>query len=208
MVEECCMSKGSPHARAWGSKPAIVAAAAVAAPDAHKLEQGHAALAPAPPPGPRAERRRRGPRRRHNRHLRDALTARQRLSLACFTLAWVALTAAAWSWWLQPRNSGSPAAFAVNTGVLAIDALGLPIWFFFWIWRMRRPDPALEVPELRTAMVVTKAPSEPWPVVRETLEAMLSQDFPYLYDVWLADEAPAPETVSWCGAHGVRISTR
>jgi cellulose synthase (UDP-forming) len=118
------------------------------------------------------------------------------------------LSAAAWSWWLAPRNSGSPAAFAVNTGVLVIDALVLPVWFFFWIWRMRRPDPELEVPELRTAMVVTKAPSEPWPVVRETLEAMLSQDFPYPYDVWLADEAPAPETLSWCAAHDVRISTR
>jgi cellulose synthase (UDP-forming) len=123
-------------------------------------------------------------------------------------LAWVVLSVPAWSWWLQPRNSGSLAAFVVNTGVLAIDAFVLPLWFFFWIWRMRRPDPELEVPELRAAMVVTKAPSEPWPVVRETLEAMLSQDFPYPYDVWLADEAPVPETVSWCAAHDVRISSR
>jgi cellulose synthase (UDP-forming) len=57
-------------------------------------------------------------------------------------------------------------------------------------------------------MVVTKAPSEPWPLVQRTLEAMLEQDFPYDYDVWLADERVTPEARSWCAAHGVRISTR
>ena len=57
-------------------------------------------------------------------------------------------------------------------------------------------------------MIVTKAPSEPWPLVRETLEAMLAQDFPHPYDVWLADEQPSDETRAWCEAHGVRISTR
>ncbi len=68
--------------------------------------------------------------------------------------------------------------------------LFLPLWFFFWIWRMKRPNPKLEVPQLRTAMVVTKAPSEPWEMVRETLEAMLGQDFPFAFDTWLADESP------------------
>jgi cellulose synthase (UDP-forming) len=43
-------------------------------------------------------------------------------------------------------------------------------------------------------------------VVRETLEAMLAQDYPH--DTWLADEDPAPQTIAWCAAHGVRISTR
>src|SRR5258705_9038056 len=55
-------------------------------------------------------------------------------------------------------------------------------------------------------MVVTKAPSEPWGVVRETLEAMLAQDHPH--DTWLADEDPAHETIAWCKTHGVKISTR
>jgi hypothetical protein len=61
---------------------------------------------------------------------------------------------------------------------------------------------------LRVALVVTKAPSEPWPVVRRTLEAMLAQQFPYPYDVWLADERPDPETRAWCDAHGVGVSCR
>ena len=43
---------------------------------------------------------------------------------------------------------------------------------------MTRPDPRVPVPDLRVAIIVTKAPSEPWPVVRTTLEAMLAQDYP------------------------------
>ncbi len=166
---------------------------------------------PAPPHGPLApdERRRRGRRRqRHNRHLRDALTHAQRVSLACFIASWSVLSVFAWGWWFAPGHGGPAAALIVNTGLLAVESLVLPIWFFSWLWRMRRPDPALTVPKLRVAMVVTKAPSEPWPMVRHTLEAMLAQDFPFPYDTWLADERPEPETLRWCEEHGVRVSSR
>jgi cellulose synthase (UDP-forming) len=162
-------------------------------------------LAPRPP----GDRRRSGKRRRrHNRHLRDALSRSQRISLACFILSWAVLSVQAWVWWLEPSHAGSTVGLIVSTALLAIESLVLPIWFFFWLWRMRRPDPALDVPDLRTAMVVTKAPAEPWPVVRETLEAMLTQDFPLPYDVWLADESPSAETLQWCLENGVRVSTR
>ena len=147
-------------------------------------------------------------RRRHNRHLVDALTRVQRLSLACLALAWALLTAWAWAWWFQPSHSYSPLALAINTALLAVEMLFLPLWFYFWLWRMKRPNPALEVPHVRTAIVVTKAPSEPWSMVRETIEAMLAQDFPFPFDTWLADERPDDETRRWCAEHDVRISTR
>ena len=41
----------------------------------------------------------------------------------------------------------------------------------------------------RVAMIVTKTPSEPFAVVRRTLEAMLAQTYPH--ETWLADEDPA-----------------
>jgi cellulose synthase (UDP-forming) len=157
---------------------------------------------------PRLEQRSGRRRRRADRHLRDGLTRRQRFTLGYLILTWTGLTAAAWAWWLQPSNSTSSVGLAINSALLAVEMLGLPVWFFFWIWRMKRPDPALGVPDLRTAMVVTKAPSEPWRVVRETLRAMLAQDFPLPFDVWLADESPEPETLAWCEEHGVRVSTR
>ncbi|MGE0760972.1 MAG: glycosyltransferase family 2 protein [Pirellulaceae bacterium] len=55
-------------------------------------------------------------------------------------------------------------------------------------------------------MVVTRAPSEPFSVVRPTLDAMLAQRFPH--DTWLADEDPTEEVERWCVEHGVFISTR
>jgi cellulose synthase (UDP-forming) len=159
-------------------------------------------------PEPAIERRRGRRRHRARRHLREALTRRQRLSLAFLIWSWAGMTALAWVWWLQPSNSTSTPGLIINSALLGVEMLGLPLWFYFWIWRMNWPDPALDVPEVRTAMIVTKAPSEPWDVVQETLEAMLAQEFPLPFDVWLADESPQPETLLWCHDHGVRISTR
>jgi len=165
-------------------------------------------LEPVIPDAPPLERRGGRRRRRYNRHLRNMLTRGQRRTLCALMLAWAMLTVGAWTWWFLPSGQGSTLGLVINSALLAVESLGLPLWFFFWIWRMKRPDPALEVPVLRTAIVVTKAPSEPWGVVRETLLAMLGQDFPLPFDVWLADESPQPETYLWCADHGVRISTR
>ena len=55
------------------------------------------------------------------------------------------------------------------------------------------PNSALSLPDGKVAMVVTKAPSEPWSVVEKTLTAMKAQRFPRSFDVWLADEDPSEE---------------
>ena len=137
-----------------------------------------------------------------------ALSARNRLLLILAAGLWLASAVYFWSWWLEPGHETTLAALVVNTAVLAFELIVLPMWFFFFVLRMRRPDPALDVPLLRTAIIVTKAPSEPWKLVRATLEAMLVQDFPYPYDVWLADERLTDEVIDWCALHGVRMSTR
>ena len=170
------------------------------------IEAGRAGGTPAPPPGPERSRWRR--RHRHNRHLRDLLTGSQRLTLLGLILIWALATAWAVRWWLEPQHWTSATGMVLNSIPLGVELIVLPIWFYTWLWRMRRPDPQVAVPQLRTAMIVTKAPSEPWPVVRRTLEAMLAQDFPYPHDVWLADESVAPKTRTWCKRKGVRISTR
>lgn len=69
-------------------------------------------------------------------------------------------------------------------------------------------DSNVPVSGLHIAMIVTKAPSEPWDVVKTTLEAMLAQDIDQTYDVWLADEDPSEDTKVWCLINGVRISSR
>ncbi len=137
-----------------------------------------------------------------------ALPRRDRVALAALAALWLVSSVFFWLWWLEPGHQATLGGLVVNSVVLAFDLVMVPAWFFFFVLRMRRSVPALEVPELRTAIIVTKAPSEPWPLVRTTLEAMLRQEFPYPYDVWLADERLTEEVIDWCALHGIRMSSR
>lgn len=125
---------------------------------------------------------------------------------------WAAAALWFWFWWLDPSNVDVGAGwfgwfkFAVVSLLIGWITF-LQAFFLFFSLRAVRPagpDPAES--QLRVAMIVTKTPSEPFDVVRRTLEAMLAQDLPH--DTWLADEDPSPETRAWCEAHGVFISSR
>lgn len=132
---------------------------------------------------------------------------REELALRAMVLVGVASAAWFWTWWLgEGHGSWSPTTTIVTFLFAWLSVLTL--YFLFFVTRMTRPNPALPPPRLRTAMVVTKAPSEPWAMVEKTLEAMLGQSFPHPYDVWLADEQPSEYALRWCLAHGVKISTR
>jgi cellulose synthase/poly-beta-1,6-N-acetylglucosamine synthase-like glycosyltransferase len=133
--------------------------------------------------------------------------ASQKRTFAALVALWLGALAFFWSWWLRSDHVVTPLGMVINT-LMLVWGLMLPGLFFVHLARMRRPNPALELPRLRVAMVVTKAPSEPWEVVRGTLRAMLRQRMPYAYDVWLADERADAETLAWCQANGVRVSTR
>jgi cellulose synthase (UDP-forming) len=83
----------------------------------------------------------------------------------------------------------------------------LPAYFIFIFAGARIPGRARPLPHRRVAMVVTKAPSEPFTLVRTTLEGALAQ-VGYDHDTWLADEDPDRETLTWCRQHGVQVSSR
>jgi cellulose synthase (UDP-forming) len=124
------------------------------------------------------------------------------LGISC----WLAALGYFWIWWCQSAHIISWTAFVLITLVVAWVTL-VPAYFILIFLDARTVSPAARLPEGRVAMVVTKAPSEPFAVVRATLQAMLDQvgvDF----DVWLADEDPSEETRRWCAEHGVLISTR
>lgn len=138
-----------------------------------------------------------------------ALASRGQQNLIdAIALAWLASAVWFWQWWIDAEHVVTPLGTIVNSAVLAFEFLLLPAWFIAFARRARRPNRRGGVPALRSAMVVTKAPSEPWPVARRTLEAMLAQDAGVAYDVWLADEQPTAEARQWCADQGVEISTR
>ena len=140
------------------------------------------------------------------KYLVDVLAPRHQMILRGSVLFWFASQFVFWKWWLQPEHITTPMAY-VMTSALIVWTFWMTLYFLYHIWGMKMPNPGLKLPtNWRVAMVVTKAPSEPWSVVRKTLEAMLIQDYPH--DTWLADEAPTEETENWCAEHGVKISTR
>ncbi|MCC0033586.1 MAG: glycosyltransferase [Brucellaceae bacterium] len=132
-------------------------------------------------------------------------TGRSRTVYWLLSAVWIGLLAWFWAWWLQPSNIISlPRYIAVS--LLFAWLTILPAYFIFLFAGALRPKPAHVTG--RVAMIVTKAPSEPFPVVQKTLSAMLAQEYHAPYDVWLADEDPAPETLAWCRDNGVRVSSR
>ena len=134
------------------------------------------------------------------------LNPRQHRLLLWLILFWVLGTLAFWHWAFQPSVWVSLPGTLFNL-VLLSYATGLPVWPFYLFLRMRQVRPDLLVPAgCRVAMVVTKAPSEPWGLVKETLVAMLAQE--PQHDTWLADEQPSEEVRCWCEANGVEVSSR
>ncbi len=146
-------------------------------------------------------------RQRDNGHLLVPLmTGPRKWEYAASSLLYLVALAYFWIWWLQPEHNIGTLRYAIITLVVAWVTL-LPLYPMAIFRNALMPDPDRRAPRnLRVAMVVTKAPSEPFEVVAETLQAMLGQTYPH--DTWLADEDPSPETVAWCETHGVRISTR
>jgi len=140
------------------------------------------------------------------RWLVPLLKGRHKLEFGLRILLWMATLALFWVWWLQPEHNIGTARYLIGSFVLAWTSF-CPLYFLTIFYRARIPNRNKPVPPgYRVAMVVTKAPSEPFPVVRRTLEAMVHQTYPH--DTWLADEDPSEQTIAWCKAHGVRISTR
>jgi cellulose synthase (UDP-forming) len=134
------------------------------------------------------------------------LSRKQRAVFAMLCGCWAVTLIAFWMWWLRPEHDTDTFRYAANCVVLFWTTV-IPGYFMLIFARARVSNPAWPVPDgLRVAMVVTKAPSEPFAVVQTTLLAMLRQSYPH--DTWLADEDPDVQTIEWCMRHGVLLSTR
>ncbi|WP_207918915.1 glycosyltransferase family 2 protein [Saccharopolyspora karakumensis] len=162
-----------------------------------------ATMGPAGPKFTRTSRRKR-PARSTFVH---ALARRDRVVIGVLSAGWLASLVYFWCWWLQPAHRASVFGLVANSVLIAYLSV-MPAYFLLSINRMRKVDPTKRLPAVRTAMVVTKAPSEPWSMVRRTLQAMLVQRYPGPYDVWLCDEDPTDEALRWCAESGVLVSTR
>lgn len=135
-----------------------------------------------------------------------ALPVADQNTLVALVVLWGVGTLSFWRWAVQPEVWVSVPGTLINL-VILIYITGYPAWPFYLFLRMQqvRGDVGVKAGE-RVAMVVTKAPSEPWPLVQKTLLAMLAQHPDH--DTWLADEQPTKEIRLWCEKHKVHISSR
>ncbi|MDY7541190.1 MULTISPECIES: glycosyltransferase family 2 protein [unclassified Cryobacterium] len=159
------------------------------------------------PAGPVLSGRRAPTRRTRAETFVNVLDTRQRVVIGILTAGWLITFAFFWAWWLRPEHLVGWVGMVVNSMLLFYLAY-LPLYFTATMNRLREVDPTLEVPDLSVAFVVTKAPSEPWSTAQRTLTAMLDQEYPHPFDVWLCDEDPSAETTGWCAANGVSLLSR
>ena len=134
------------------------------------------------------------------------MSRNQRVEYLLFVALMLSALLFFWKWWLEPSHNINTIWFVLSTLALAWVSL-MPLYLIFIFGRSRIVSKSVALPrDLRVAMVVTKAPSEPFSVVRETLIGMLRQRHPH--DTWLADEDPSEATMEWCRQHGVLVSCR
>lgn len=109
-------------------------------------------------------------------------------SVAVLTFTWAYF----WAWWIVYVHAGMFASSWTFSDILLTTVWALQTFDTIFAYSLlawaKTPDATDPVPCFRVAMIVTRAPSEPFNVVKATLIAMMNQDYPYSYDVWLADE--------------------
>lgn len=136
----------------------------------------------------------------------DVLDFREKRLLILLVSAWLAAVIEFFWWWCREEHVVGPLQFVFNS-LLVTWTVAVPSYFLFFALRMKRVDPNVSLPShWRVAMITTRAPSEPFEVVKHTLASMLSQS--YSHDTWLADENPTDEVYEWCQSNGVQVSTR
>jgi cellulose synthase (UDP-forming) len=136
----------------------------------------------------------------------NVLSEQQRARLRFLVCVWLVSLCLFYGWWFRTDHIVGFGRYLVNT-LLITWLLVLPGYWLFFVLQMKRVNPQLAIPtEWRIAMITTRAPSEPFDVVKRTLLAMLSQQTPH--DTWLADEDPTPDILAWCEQHGVNVSSR
>lgn len=134
------------------------------------------------------------------------MSPKERLTFIFLLALWLASVAIFWFWWLRVERGIGDIGYLINSSIMFWTTV-VPGYFVVIFARARVPDRSLPISQnWRVAMVVTKAPSEPFRILKRTLLAMIAQR--YSHDTWLADEDPSNEVLSWCREHNVRVSTR
>lgn len=136
----------------------------------------------------------------------NPFSKKQTLFLRLSVLPWAIGVILFAIWWFRPEHHISFAASIIGSTIIFFEII-TPAYFYSFLRRIKVVNPNIQPSQdWRLAIVVTRAPSEPWEVVKRTLVAMINQDIKH--DTWLADEQPTEEIIEWCKANNVFVSSR
>lgn len=131
------------------------------------------------------------------------MTATEHLRYRLLVGLWLAGSLAFWMWWMRSVHVVTIPRFLFITVPNVYMFFVLPCFFFFFVGRMRRPNPALCLaPGLRVTFVTTFVPSsETLEVLERTIVAMRDQEG-YPHDVWVLDEGDTLAAKALCDRVG------
>ena len=120
---------------------------------------------------------------------------------------WGAVTVTFWVWWFEHATPGGSWLYWLQTVALLYQTAALPVFYWWFVGRMRRPVEVTPRSDARVAMITLCVPShESREVIREQLDALVAVSFPH--DSWLLDEGGSEELRALAEARGVRYFTR
>ena len=98
-------------------------------------------------------------------YLVDVLNRKQKRQVDILIVLWAVSVGIFTAWWFQPKHIVHPGLFAFNSFALGWGTV-MPAYYFYFLRRMKKPNPELPIPaDWRVAIVVTRAPSEPFSLV-------------------------------------------
>ena len=122
-------------------------------------------------------------------------------------LAWTAVTVAFWRWWLSRAGSGTPWLFWPQTFSLLYQTTALPTFFFYYVYKMRRPIERKPPAGIRVALITLCVPGhESLEVIARQFDAL--RDVTHEHDSWVLDEGGSPEVQALAEERGIRYFTR
>jgi hypothetical protein len=93
----------------------------------------------------------------------DVMSKEQKLKLKGLIALWLVALFWFWNWWFRQDHFVTLWGMVINS-IMIGWTIFLPGYYFFFLYRMKIANPELNPPKGSYAIVVTKAPSEPWPV--------------------------------------------
>lgn len=137
--------------------------------------------------------------------LTSVWNGREKIILWILVGLWFVSVVIFFNWWFDDNHVVNIGGFYLTT-IILIWSVSLPGYSFYFLLNMTKLKANNSHNRFKVAVVITKAPSEPFSVLVRTLEGVLRMKGKF--DIWVADEDPSIQSLDWYHEKGIFVSTR